>query len=83
MGIPPKRPVKNVPTRWNSTAELVMRGIELRPALDRLCHMSEFNKPGGVRLGRYRLMNSEWETLEALQPMLDVCSISYVSHFIC
>ncbi|KAF5318504.1 hypothetical protein D9619_011038 [Psilocybe cf. subviscida] len=70
--IPRKRSVKDVPTRWNSTAELVTRGIELRPALDRLVMMSDFNKPGGVRLGRYRLLSDDWDTLEGLLPMLNL-----------
>lgn len=72
IGIPKKCPVKDVPTCWNSTAELVKCGIKLHPALDCLMMMAKFNKPGSVRLGCYCLSTEDWETLEALLPMLEV-----------
>ncbi|KAJ3511231.1 hypothetical protein NMY22_g15715 [Coprinellus aureogranulatus] len=63
---------RDVSTRWNSTSELSKSGIDLRPALDRLCIQAEFNKSSGVRLRRFRLSNEEWRIIEQLAPMLDV-----------
>lgn len=68
---------RDVPTRWNSTAELVERASTLRPALDRLVLMVEFNKPCGVNLSQYRLSSQEWDLLIALKPMLNVRPCSY------
>ena len=42
--------VRNVPTRWNSTAELIGRALELREPLKLLVIMQEYNKPRGVHL---------------------------------
>ena len=38
--------VYDVPTRWNSTAELTQRALELSPALKILVVKAEYNKPG-------------------------------------
>jgi len=37
--------VHDVATRWNSTAALIKRGIELKAALQILVVMGEYNKP--------------------------------------
>ena len=34
--------------------------------------MAEYNKPRGVRLGRFKLTAEEWELLKKLGPLLDV-----------
>lgn len=64
--------VRDVATRWNSTAELIGRAIELRDALKYLVIMKEHNKPRGVRLQRYQLSSEEWALLTQLHPLLDV-----------
>ena len=65
--------VHDVPTRWNSTAELIQRALELAPALKILVVEVEHNKPGcGVRLKRFQLSPEEWKLLSALSPLLDV-----------
>lgn len=64
--------IGDVITRWNSTAELIKRALDLRAALDRLILMDEFNKPKGVRLARFRLSPTEWKILQELAPVLDV-----------
>ena len=65
--------VYDVPTRWNSTAELTQRALELSPALKILVVKAEYNKPGcGVRLKRFQLSPDEWNLLAKLSPLLDV-----------
>ena len=65
--------VCDVPTRWNSIAELVQRALELGPALKILVVKVEHNKPGrGVRLKRFQLSSEEWKLLSELSPLLDV-----------
>jgi hypothetical protein len=66
--------VRDVTTRWNSTAELTQRALELAPALKILVVKAEYNKPGrGVRLKRFQLSPDEWDLLAKLSPLLDVC----------
>ena len=65
--------VRDVATRWNSTAELIQRALELAPALKILVVKAEHNKPGrGVRLKRFQLSPEEWMLLTDLSPLLDV-----------
>jgi len=65
--------VRDVSTRWNSTAELTQRALELSPALKILVVKAEYNKPGrGVRLKRFQLSPDEWNILAKLSPLLDV-----------
>ncbi|EAU89851.2 hypothetical protein CC1G_07003 [Coprinopsis cinerea okayama7 len=71
VGVFAKKMVRDVPTRWNSTAELLDRALELRAALDRLCLMPEHNRSRGARLKQYRLSPDEWKVLEQLAPLLD------------
>lgn len=71
--IEPKLMVYDVPTRWNSTAELTQCALELSPALKILVVKAEYNKPGrGVRLKRFQLSPDEWNILAKLSPLLDV-----------
>lgn len=65
--------VRDVPTHWNSTAELIQRALELSAALKILVVKVEHNKPGrGVRLKRFQLSPDEWKLLSELSPLLDV-----------
>jgi hypothetical protein len=66
--------IRDVATRWNSTAELVGRAIELRAALTLLVVNKDHNKLRGVRLKRFQLSVDEWDLLTALYPLLDVSS---------
>jgi hypothetical protein len=63
---------KDVSTQWNSTVELSQSGLKVCPGLDRLVVQAEFNKPGGVKLRRFRLSDDEWKIIRQLSPMLDV-----------
>lgn len=68
--------IRDVPTRWNSTAELIQRALELAPALKILVVKAEHNKPGrGVRLKRFQLSPDEWKLLAQLSPLLNVSFI--------
>ncbi|KAJ3490696.1 hypothetical protein NLJ89_g11414 [Agrocybe chaxingu] len=72
VNIEAKLMVRDVATRWNSTAALVKRAIDLEPALQILVVMSEHNKPRGVRLSRFRLSGDEWKILKQLSPLLNI-----------
>lgn len=80
--------VRDVATRWNSTAELIGRVIELCEALKFLVIMPEHNKTRGVRLKRYQLSAAEWLLLTELFPLLEViipfnsksCSITTLTY---
>jgi hypothetical protein len=73
--------VRDVATRWNSTSELLDRAITLRRALNLLVGYEQHNKPRSARLQRFKLTVAEWELLEQLWPLLDVCSpITYYPH---
>ena len=61
--------VYDVPTRWNSTAELTQHALELSPALKILVVKAKYNKPGrGVRLKRFQLSPDEWNILANCLP---------------
>ena len=64
--------IRDIPTRWNSTAELIGRALELREPLKLLVIMQEYNKPHGVRLQRFQLSDLEWRLLKQLFSLLDV-----------
>lgn len=68
--------IRDVSTRWNSTAELIQRALELEDALKILVLMEAHNKSQGVRLRRFRLTEAEWDLLKEISPLLDVCFIS-------
>jgi hypothetical protein len=65
--------IRDVSTRWNSTAELIQRALELAPALKILIVKAEYNKPGrGVQLKRFQLSPEEWNLMAELSPLLEV-----------
>lgn len=64
--------VRDVSTRWNSTAELIQRALELKAALSALVIKAEHNRPRGVRLRQFRLLETEWEVMSQLSPLLEV-----------
>ena len=47
--------IRAVPTRWNTTAELIGCAKDLRLALNLLVNMEQHNKSRGVRLKRFQL----------------------------
>lgn len=67
-----KQMVRDVSTRWNSTAELIQRALDLKDALNILVIKAEHNCPRGVRLQRFRLSQAEWTLLDELSPLLEV-----------
>ena len=64
--------VRDVSTRWNSTASMVEQALQLREALKLLVVMEQHNRPRGARLGRFKLSKDEWELLTQLFHILDV-----------
>jgi hypothetical protein len=66
--------VQDVATWWNSTAELIAQAIQLCKALSLLMIDKEHNKPCGIHLKQFQLSSKEWDLLEQLHPLLDVCN---------
>lgn len=64
--------VRDVATRWNSTAEMVGRALELHEALNLLVISEYHNRPHSARLRRFQLTKPEWHLLEKLFPLLNV-----------
>jgi hypothetical protein len=71
--IKPLLMVRDVATRWNSTAELVGRGLLLREAINLLVISEHHNRPRSARLKRFQLTKPEWDLLDKLFPLLEVC----------
>jgi hypothetical protein len=70
--IKPMLMVRDVATRWNSTAELLACALQLRKALTMLVGFEQHNKSRTALLQRFKLTSSEWELSEQLQPLLQV-----------
>lgn len=81
--IKPKLMIRDVSTRWNSTAELIQRALEIKGGLNILVVKAEHNRRRGVRLARFKLSPEEWMLLEQLSPLLDVRLFLPFSIFIC
>ena len=64
--------VRDVLTRWNSTASMLERALQLREALKLLTVMEHHNRARGTRLARFKLSKDEWDLLAQLFPVLDV-----------
>jgi hypothetical protein len=64
--------VRDVATRWNSTAALLERALQLREALNQLVVSEQHNRPRTARLRRFQLSKNEWELLDRLFPLLEV-----------
>jgi hypothetical protein len=73
--IPVKLMIRDVSTRWNSTAELVQRALELKNALKILVVKADHNKPRGVCLACFTFSEGEWVLLKQLLPLLEVCGL--------
>ena len=76
--------VRSVATRWNTVAGVLERSLDMQDVIPQLCDMAQFNKKEtrtkdgkvkstGVRLRRYILNDEEWEVIEQLHRLLDVC----------
>lgn len=74
--------IRDVSTRWNSTAELIQRSLDLQQPLKTLVVMAEHNKPRGVRLSRFQLAPSEWVLLQELSPLLEVGFVYVLRSFV-
>lgn len=70
-GIPFRIPVRDVATRWNSLTRVIDRALELRPALDKLVGLKQFNKTSGAKVNHFRLEPVHWLLLTQLKLLLD------------
>ncbi|KAJ7064063.1 hypothetical protein C8F01DRAFT_984191 [Mycena amicta] len=61
-----KRMIRAVLTRWNTVTDVLTRGLELQPALDRLCSTST----GRASIKALLLSNEEWQVVYQLQAVL-------------
>ena len=66
--------VCDIATRWNSTAELLERTLQLHEALSLLVISKQHNRPRSACLKHFQLLKNEWELLEKLFPLLEVCA---------
>ena len=64
--------VRDVATRWNSTAELLGCALQLHEAINLLVISEHYNRPRSVRLRRFQLTKLEWDLLDKLFPLLEV-----------
>jgi hypothetical protein len=74
--------VRDVAMRWNSTAELLERALQLREALNLLVIAEQHNRPRSARLKRFQLTKQEWELLEKLFPLLEASTLIWCSMMI-
>ncbi|KAJ7191946.1 hypothetical protein GGX14DRAFT_320608, partial [Mycena pura] len=61
-----KRMIRAVLTRWNTVTDVLLRGLELQPALDRLCTTST----GRASIRSLLLTNEEWQLMYQLSLVL-------------
>ncbi|KAJ7050070.1 hypothetical protein C8F01DRAFT_1348087, partial [Mycena amicta] len=61
-----KRMIRAVLTRWNTVFDVLDRGLDIQPAIDRLCATST----GRASIKRLLLSNEEWQVLYQLHGVL-------------
>lgn len=64
-----KRMLRAVITRWNTVTDVIVRGLDLQPALDKLCAASR----GRASIKELLLSNDEWQCMFQLGEVLKVC----------
>lgn len=69
-------PVRPVATRWNSLTSAIERALELQPALDKLFVMEKWTTKKKDSLSHLRLSEDEWQLLEELDGVLQVCRLA-------
>lgn len=84
---PPKKLIRDISVRWNSTSNTVYRAVELRKPVETVAAKSVFNKPRGIQLKKLVPDEAEWTLLTSLIPLLDVsvfamsCQSSLTDYF--
>jgi hypothetical protein len=76
--IKPVLMVHDVATRWNSTAELLERALQLREAINLFVISEQHNRLWSARLKRFQLSKPEWELLDRLFPLLEVGAVGFI-----
>lgn len=66
----------SVKTRWNPLTQAIQRALYLRLALHKLITLPKYVKRGSRGLLHYKLEESDWKLLQALEPILNVSSIA-------
>lgn len=62
-----------VVTRWLTHGTVLRGALELRPALDTFCELSDWNKILKKSVWKFKLDALEWEFIVQLKPILMVC----------
>lgn len=66
--------IRAVLTRWNTIFDVIDRGLDIQPALDRLCLTST----GRASIKLLLLSNEEWQIMHQLHGVLKVRRVSCV-----
>ncbi len=74
VGIAIQKMIRAVVTQWLTHGTVLHRALVLRPALDMLCDMDDWNKNRKKAINCFKLSNREWQFIEQLQPMLIVAN---------
>ncbi len=70
--IKPMKMVCAVATRWNLVHPILEWALYLRPALDRLIVLAQFNKVLKRKMLKFKLTPAEWQIIEQLEKVLKV-----------
>lgn len=62
--------IRAVITQWLTHGTVLRRALVLRPALDALFDMDDWNKNWKKAINRFKLSRHEWQFIEQLRPML-------------
>jgi hypothetical protein len=71
-----KNLILDVKTRWNSTLAMLMRALEYRDAIDRLC--TDTRRSKCAIFHRYGLSEEDWKVLAVVAEWLKVRSYSLI-----
>ncbi|KAF9018888.1 hypothetical protein BDZ89DRAFT_914057, partial [Hymenopellis radicata] len=66
----PLKMIRAVATRWNSVHPVLERALYLKPAIDRLVVLPQFNKVPKRKMSKFKLTPAEWEIIEQLEKLL-------------
>ncbi|SJL16081.1 uncharacterized protein ARMOST_19597 [Armillaria ostoyae] len=76
VGIAIQKMIRAVVTHWLTHGTVLRHALILRPALDMLCDMPDWNKNRKKAISCFKLTRLEWQFIEQLRPMLMMLSVA-------